>query len=375
MKTGGYLDMAIDLAESGRGRTNPNPMVGAVVVKNGRVIGEGYHPRAGDSHAEIYALKEAGARAQGATLYVTLEPCCHLGRTGPCTETIIQSGIVNVVIGAIDPNPLVSGKGIEALEGAGLTVTISESERIPRQNEVYFKYITTRQPFTLLKIAVSLDGKIAAPVGARTNLTGARAQLEVHRLRNEYEAIMVGVDTVITDNPALNCRLEGSDVRQPLRIVLDSTGRLPVESRIVQTAEERPVILATTERIEKIKTRELTAQGVEILVCETNNRGRVDIADLKHRLAEREISSLMVESGAGLTVEMIVESLADKIMLFYAPVFIGDADSLSMTAGGYTLTQRWRTHECKLLGEDVMIELYPPGSTTGAAGGRGELTD
>ena len=363
--------MAIDLAESGRGRTNPNPMVGAVVVKNGRVIGEGYHPGAGDSHAETYALKQAGARSKGATLYVTLEPCCHFGRTGPCTETIIRSGIANVVIGAIDPNPLVSGKGIEALKKAGVTVTLSESERIPRQNEVYFKYITTRQPFTLLKIAISLDGKIAAPVGARTNLTGAKAQLEVHRLRNEYEAIMVGVDTVIADNPALNCRLEGPDIRQPLRIVLDSTGRLSSESRIVQTARERPVILATTDRIAKTKARELTSQGVEILVCGTNNEGRVDIADLKHRLGEREIASLIVESGAGLSVEMLAKGLVDKMILFYAPVFIGDEDSLSITAGARPLAQRWRTSECNLLGEDVMIELYPPESAPGVAGKEG----
>lgn len=360
---GQYMEIAFELAEMGRGRTNPNPMVGAVIVKDGRVVGEGRHAKAGGPHAEIEALGQARAAARGATLYVTLEPCCHRGRTGPCTDEIIKAGIKEVMIGVLDPNPLVSGRGVKALKAAGLAVSVGDSGKIARQNEVYFKFIQTKRPFVLVKIAMSLDGKIAAKVGARSNLTDAKAKLEVHKLRNEYQAVLVGIGTVLIDDPLLNCRLEGGDVRQPIRVIVDSSGRLPLDSRIVGAARADRVILAATEKMPKGRRRDLAGMGVETIFCATNERGQVDINDLLGRLGDLEITSVLAEGGALLNEELLAEELADKMLLFQAPLVIGGHDSVPMVAGNRSIRQNWQPAECRLVGNDVMLEVYPVGKS------------
>lgn len=357
--TGKYMEMAFGLAEMGRGRTNPNPLVGAVIVNGGRVVGEGWHSKTGAPHAEIEALDQARGASRGATLYVTLEPCRHQGRTGPCTEAIIEAGIKEVMIGVLDPNPLVAGKGVKALKDAGLAVSVGDSGKIAKQNEVYFKYITTTRPFVLVKIAMSLDGKIAASVGARSNLTDTKAQLEVHKLRNEYQAVLVGIGTILVDDPMLNCRLESGEVRQPIRVVVDSRGRIPLDSRVVRTAGTAPVILAATEKMPAGRRRDLEAAGVEVLFCALSERGQVDIDDLLVRLGEREITSVLVEGGALLNEELLAEELADKILLFLAPVIIGGPDSVPVVAGARPIMRNWQTDQCRLIGNDVMLEVYP----------------
>lgn len=357
------METAFALAELGRGRTNPNPLVGAVIVKGGKVIGEGWHAKAGGPHAEIEALRLAGETARGATLYVTLEPCCHQGRTGPCTKAIIEAGIKEVVIGIPDPNPLVAGKGVKALKDAGLAVSIANSEKMARQNEVYFKYITTKKPFVLVKIAMSLDAKIAAARGARSQLTDTKAQLEVHILRNEYQAVLVGVGTILVDDPMLNCRLERIDVRQPFRVIVDSRGRIPLESRVVRTAGEAPVIIATTGEMSAGRRRDLEAAGVEVLICGANERGQVDLDDLLARLGERELTSVLVEGGALLNEELLAEELADKILMFMAPLIIGGPDSVPVVAGARPIMRKWQTDKCRLIGNDVMLQIYPKGGS------------
>ena len=355
----GYLDAAVDLAEFGRGSTYPNPMVGAIIVKRDLVLGTGYHVRAGLAHAEIKALDEAGERARGATLYVTIEPCCHHRRTPPCTDAIIAAGIKNVVIGVIDPNPQVSGEGIEQLRAAGIKVSVVGFNKIIRQNEVYFKFIREQKPFATLKIASSLDGQITAEKGKRTAITGPKAQAEVHKLRNEHQAIMVGIGTVLVDDPLLTCRLEGEDTRQPLRVVVDSRGRLPMDSRIVQTAETNPVILATTKKATKKKGRELEEAGVEVLVCGQNERGKVDIEELYEKLGEREISNLLIEGGSRLNEELISCELIDKLIWFLTPALIGGKKGVPAIKTKETLWKRFQIRSNRFLDNDLMIEMYP----------------
>ncbi len=355
----GYLDMAADLAEYGRGATYPNPMVGAIVVKRDLILGTGYHVRVGSAHAEIRALDEAGERARGATLYVTIEPCCHRGRTPPCTEAIIAAGIKSVVVGIIDPNPLVSGGGIERLRESGLKVTVVGFNRIIRQNEVYFKYIQEKKPFVTLKIATSLDGLITAEKGTKTTITGSKAQAEVHKLRDECQAVMVGIGTVLVDDPLLTSRLEGEDARQPIRVIVDSRGRLPMDSRIVLTAEQNPVILATTKKATKKKRKELEEHGVEVLICPQNERGKVNIDELYNMLGEREIANVLVEGGARLNEELLTSELIDKLIWFLTPVIIGGKKSLPAIKTKEALWQRFQIRTNRFLDNDLMIEMYP----------------
>lgn len=357
-----YLERAIDLAELGRGRTYPNPMVGAVIVNKDRIVGEGYHEKSGEPHAEINALAEAGSLARGGVLYVTLEPCCHVGKTGPCTDRVIEAGIRQVIVGMVDPNPKVNGEGIRRLKAAGIAVTVLEIAKAVKQNELYLKYIKTGQPFVLLKIAISMDGRIAAPIGKRTALTQPIAQHEVHVLRSEYPAIMTGIGTVLIDDPKLNCRLEGTDVKQPVRIIVDSQGRLPLKSRVAKTAMSSPVVLATTDKISLERERELTAVGVDVMVCESNGEGRVDLADLLKRLAARQIAGVLVEGGAALNRAMVSERLVDKLALFVAPKVIGSGDSLGMVGNDADVGRDFIFSGCRLVGEDLMVEAYPSGA-------------
>ncbi|HYE69283.1 MAG TPA: bifunctional diaminohydroxyphosphoribosylaminopyrimidine deaminase/5-amino-6-(5-phosphoribosylamino)uracil reductase RibD, partial [Anaerovoracaceae bacterium] len=263
-----YMKRALELAEKGVGKTNPNPLVGAVIVKEGRIIGEGWHERYGQAHAEVNAIHNADVSAaniesesvEGSTVYVNLEPCCHHGKTPPCTELLISKGVNRVVIGTLDPNPLISGKGAQQLSDAGIEVTIGVMEQeCKRLNEVFFSYIQKHRPFVVLKAAMSLDGKIAAPSGESKWITEESARRDVQLLRNQYSSIMVGVETVIKDDPELTCRLDGG--RNPRRIILDSCLRIPLDRKVLTDQQANRTMMVCTERASQSKADRLKALG------------------------------------------------------------------------------------------------------------------
>ncbi|UNC93893.1 bifunctional diaminohydroxyphosphoribosylaminopyrimidine deaminase/5-amino-6-(5-phosphoribosylamino)uracil reductase RibD [Candidatus Contubernalis alkalaceticus] len=358
-----YMWLALDLAVQGLGRTSPNPMVGAVVVKDGEVIGSGYHHEAGAPHAEINALESAGERSKGAVLYVTLEPCSHFGRTPPCTEKIIASGIKKVVVSVLDPNPLMNGGGVKILEEAGIKVKVGVLEEKARKiNEVFFKFITTGLPFVTLKTAMSLDGKIATHKGHSRWISSEKSRQFVHRLRNQVDAVMVGIGTVLTDNPRLNTRLEGDeDVRNPLRIIVDSRGRLPLEARLIKYIADSPVMLVTTELAPPEKLESLSRLGVQILKI-SGREGRVDLKELIKVLGERQIANLLVEGGSTLNYQLLQDGLIDKVMFFIAPKLIGGVEAPTPVGGEGVELMEDVFHlfelQVKNLGEDILVTGY-----------------
>lgn len=318
-----YMKRALELARNGRGRTSPNPMVGAVIVKDERTIGEGWHEQAGGPHAEINALAAAGDAARGATMYVTLEPCTVHGRTPQCAPALAKAGLKRVVVAMTDPNPQVSGRGITALKKGGVEVTEGVLKHEARRlNEIYNKYITTGVPFVMVKVAMSLDAKIAAPGGSARWITGEGSRRMVHELRAEYDAVMTGIGTVLADNPSLTARVEDVAVRQPLRIILDSQGKTPLDALMVTTASDAPTMLVTTNVISLEKMDRLAKAGVEVVIMRAEN-GRIPLRDLLVELGEREITSIMVEAGAVLTSALIDEFLYDKVTFFVAPKLLG----------------------------------------------------
>ena len=317
-----HMKTALHLAARGKGRTSPNPMVGAVIVKNGAIVGSGYHHKAGTPHAEIHALQEAGNQTSGADLYVTLEPCCHTGRTPPCTEAIVRSGIKRVFIATLDPNPLVAGKGAQALTAAGIEIRTGIMEDEARQlNEVFFKYIRTKTPFIALKAATSLDGKIADATGESKWITSDVARLHGHGLRDTYDAILVGVGTVIADNPSLTCRLPDGRGRDPARIIVDSRLSLDEKCRVLQQDSPAPTIIATTAAAppDKMKRIEKLARLVVV-----NDAPPVDLPLLLKGLGEMEITSVLVEGGSRINGSFLRQNLIDKFYIYIAPKIIGD---------------------------------------------------
>ncbi|RJX29330.1 MAG: bifunctional diaminohydroxyphosphoribosylaminopyrimidine deaminase/5-amino-6-(5-phosphoribosylamino)uracil reductase RibD [Dethiobacter sp.] len=358
-----YMWMALDLARQGWGKTNPNPMVGAVVVKGGEVVGTGFHKKAGDRHAEIIALQEAGEKARAATLYTNLEPCCHHGRTPPCTDAIIRSGIRKVVISTIDPNPLVSGRGVRKLQEAGIKVKIGVLEdKARRLNEVFFKYITTKKPFVVVKAAMTLDGKIATSTGKSRWISGEKSRKFVHRLRSMSDGIMVGINTVLQDDPQLTARLDVGKGPNPVRVIVDSKGRLPLDSRIVKTALETKTILAVTELASPDKLEALRSSGVEVLTL-PSKEGQVDLHELMLALGANEISILLVEGGGTLNYSLLNENIIDKIYFFIAPFLLGgkNAPTPLEGAGINELEESWAVEsmEMKQLDNDLLIIGYP----------------
>lgn len=316
-----YMELALELAARARGRTSPNPMVGAVVVRDGAIIGRGFHPRAGEPHAEIFALTAAGENARGATMYVSLEPCCHRGRTGPCTEALIRAGVHRVVVAMRDPNPEVGGKGIARLRAAGIEVAEGVLEQKARRlNEVFVKYMTRRLPFVVLKAAVSLDGKIAAHTGDSRWITGVEARAYGHRLRDTYDAILVGAGTVRKDDPSLTTRLPGGG-RDPVRVVLDSRGTMPPGAKMLRQHSGADTIVAVTAQAGESARRALREVGA--LVIEAGPGPRVDLPLLMRELARREITSILVEGGGEVHASFIKEGLPDKLVWFIAPKIIG----------------------------------------------------
>ena len=328
-----YMRRAMELAERGVGFTNPNPMVGAVIVKGGKVIGEGWHERCGEWHAERNAFKNCKVSAEGATMYVTLEPCCHYGKTPPCTEAIIEHGIARVVIGMEDPNPLVAGKGIALLREAGIEVVCGvEEEALREQNRVFLKYISTRLPWVALKAAMTLDGKIATRTGDSKWITGAEARAYVHELRHRFMAILVGIGTAVADDPLLNCRIEGRGVRQPIRVVVDSNARLSLESQLVQTAEEYRTIVAYTRFAPEERVKALREAGVEMLLCE-EKEGLVDVRNLLELLGQFGIDSILLEGGGNLNYTFLSEGLVDELYAFVAPKIVGGMSAKTPVEG------------------------------------------
>lgn len=328
-----YMRRAMELAERGVGFTNPNPMVGAVIVKGGKVIGEGWHERCGEWHAERNAFKNCTVPAEGATMYVTLEPCCHYGKTPPCTEAIIEHGIARVVVGMEDPNPLVAGKGIALLREAGIEVVCGvEEEALREQNRVFLKYISTKLPWVAMKTAMTLDGKIATRTGDSKWITGAEARAYVHELRHRFMAIVVGIGTAVADDPLLNCRIEGRGVRQPIRVVVDSNARLSLASQLVKTAGEYRTIVAHTRFAPEESVKALREAGVEMLLCK-EKEGLVDVRNLLELLGQSGIDSILLEGGGSLNYTFLSEGLADELYAFIAPKIVGGMNAKTPVEG------------------------------------------
>lgn len=294
-----YMRRAVELARRGSGAVNPNPLVGAVIVRDGRVLGEGWHERYGQLHAERNAIahaKEAGEDLRGSTIYVTLEPCCHYGKTPPCTEAILEEGIARVVVGSDDPNPRVAGKGFQILRDQGVEVVPHFlKEECDALNGVFFHYIRTRTPYVAMKYAMTLDGKIACHTGDSRWVTGETARKHVHRLRNHFTGIMAGIGTVLADDPMLNCRLEGG--RDPVRIIADSRLRIPLDSRLVQTARDQRLIIACLEEADPEKKTLLEEAGVELISLPAADRGSIDLTVLMKELGARKIDGILLEGG------------------------------------------------------------------------------
>jgi diaminohydroxyphosphoribosylaminopyrimidine deaminase / 5-amino-6-(5-phosphoribosylamino)uracil reductase len=354
-----FMEEALALARRGTGLTSPNPMVGAVVVAAGEIVGRGYHPRAGEPHAEVFALREAGARTRGAALYVTLEPCAHWGQTPPCTEAIIAAGIQRVVAAMADPDPRVRGRGIQHLTEAGIETRVGVAEREARDlNEAYVKHRTTGIPFVTAKWAMTLDGRIATKTGESRWISGEASRVLVHERRAAADAILVGIGTVLRDDPALTSRT--ASARQPRRIVLDSTLRVPPDARVL-AGDGTPVIIATTERANPAARAVLEARGVDVLTAGGPD-GRVDLTALLRDLGRRGILSLLVEGGGTVHGAFFDAGLIDKVMVFLAPRIVGGPAPGPVGGTGVAyLVHAWRLTRATVhtTGDDLMIEGYP----------------
>lgn len=356
-----YMERALELAAKGRGMTAPNPMVGAVIVKEGRIIAEGYHMRAGEAHAEVNAFNNALEDVAGATIYVTLEPCAHYGKTPPCADKIIEKKIGRVVVGALDPNPLVAGKGIQKIRDAGIPVTTGVlADKSVKLNEVFMKYIVTRQPFVLFKTAMSLDGKIATARGESQWISCESSRAEVQHLRHEMTGIMAGIGTVLADDPMLNCRLDGSS--QPVRIIVDSHLTIPEDSNLVKTAREYPLIVAAVCGADSGKKDVLEKAGAKVLEIPEDMEGHVDLKILMAKLGEEGIDSILLEGGGRLAEGAFQAGIVDKVQFYIAPVVIGGSKAKTPVEGRGIehLCQAWKIFgwQAEIVGNDLKITGY-----------------
>ena len=355
-----YMKRMMELAQRAKGKTSPNPIVGALLVKGGRVIAEGWHHHCGADHAEIVALKKAGKRARGAKLYVTLEPCSHYGRTPPCVDAIIRSGIKEVVVGMKDPNPVNNGKSLVKLKKAGIKIKVGflESE-LKKMNEIFVKYIQTKIPFVVVKIAQTLDGKIATATGQSKWITSARAREYSHRLRNDFDAILVGINTVLKDNPGLNAEQQFKRFK---KIILDSSLRISLRAKLFKNTQASDIIMATTQDAPKSKREFLLKKGVHVIVCPSKG-GRINIKWLLSELGRQDITSVLVEGGAQVVGSFLKEKCVDKFLIFIAPKLMGDQNALSAIQGISLLnvehSQKLKNISVKHLGQDILIEAYP----------------
>lgn len=361
-----FMERALALAERGRGRTSPNPAVGAVIIRSGKVIGEGYHKEAGKPHAEIEAMLDAkrrgnSARLCGAAMYVTLEPCCHYGRTPPCTAALIESGIRRVIIAAKDANPRVDGKGISELRKGKIAVTLAGKEyssRAQKLNEAYEKYIITGMPFVTSKAAISIDGKIACASGQSQRISSPQSVKYAHKLRAENDAILVGIGTILADNPQLTCRLPGRRGCDPLRVILDSDLKIPLSAKVFADSN---AIVFTTFEANDAKKKSLRAKGVDVVEI-TTKKERISIKRVLERLSKKGISSVLIEGGGTINASAFSEGVVDKVSYSIAPLIIGGDDAISVVRGISPLRLDGAYHlkdvEIKQMGSDIIIEGY-----------------
>ncbi|MEA3475124.1 MAG: bifunctional diaminohydroxyphosphoribosylaminopyrimidine deaminase/5-amino-6-(5-phosphoribosylamino)uracil reductase RibD [Candidatus Cloacimonadota bacterium] len=326
-----FLEKAFTLAEKARGKTSPNPFVGAIIANNGKIIGKGYTQPAGKDHAEIQALKQAGDEAQNSTMYITLEPCVHFGKTPPCTDAIIKAKIKKVVIGAKDPNQLVNGKGIERLKSAGIKVFSNlMPEKFKKQNEAYITYITKKRPFIIAKAAISLDGKMAKDNGNSRWISCEKSRETVHKLRNKVDAILSTVNTVNADNPKFTVRYNIKNPKHPIRIILDSYLNINPDSYVIQSADKIHTIIATSSKSNNEKIDFWHSKNVKIWQVDEEN-GFLNLHQIMNKCYKNEISQIMVEAGPTLITNLLKEKLIDKILLFVAPKILGGSDKFLFT--------------------------------------------
>ncbi|MHB1006886.1 MAG: bifunctional diaminohydroxyphosphoribosylaminopyrimidine deaminase/5-amino-6-(5-phosphoribosylamino)uracil reductase RibD [Chloroflexota bacterium] len=362
-----YMARALSLARQAQGTTSPNPAVGAVVVRDGEIVGEGFTQPPGSAHAEIMALRQAGERARGGTLYVTLEPCCHFGRTPPCTVAVLAAGIAEVRAATLDPNPLVNGCGASALAEAGVRVSVGEHQAEALElNEAFFKYIRTRRPFVAVKYAMTLDGKIATRTAHSRWVTGIEARRRVHALRAAADAVLVGVGTVLADDPRLTVRLNGAQdepaAHQPWRVIVDSTCRTPPTARVVTDAYAGRTLVVTTPRAPAERQAALRSGGAEVVAVAPADDGRVDLHGLLEVMAGRGIINVLAEAGGTLTAALFGAEVVDKVYAFLAPKIVGGVAAPSPVGGTGVATMDdafpLRLASVERLGQDVLLVGY-----------------
>lgn len=355
-----YMQKALQWADSLGGQTAPNPKVGALIVKNQEIVGIGAHLKAGGPHAEVHALNMAGDQARGATLYVTLEPCSHFGKTPPCAAAVVEAGISKVVIATLDPNPLVAGRGVDILKKAGIEIEIGIcEEKSVRMNEVFNKFITTGKPFVTLKTASTLDGKVATETGSSRWISGVESRLEVHQMRHDHQAILVGIGTVLEDNPELTTRLPYGG-RNPVRIILDSKLRIPLDFKVI-TDGQAPTWIYTTEAASTEKRKALQERGISVFAISPGPT--VDIKDMLKHLGQQQISSLFVEGGSQINGSFLRAKEIDKIMTFIAPKLVGGRTAPTSFGGeGIGLMDeavQLTNVSFRQVGQDLRIDGYP----------------
>lgn len=352
-----YMKLAMQLAGNAIGRTSPNPLVGAVIVKDNRVVGCGWHRKAGTPHAEVHALNQAGELAQGADVYVTLEPCAHYGKTPPCAKALVEAKVKNVYGGLLDVNPKVAGKGFKILEDAGIHVEYGFlQDELRKQNEVFFKWIEHKKPFVVLKAAMTLDGKIATATGQSKWITNETSRAYGYKLRDIYDGIMVGINTVIEDNPMLTARVDGG--KNPIRIVVDSSLKIDINANVVQDKSAKTIV-ATTDKADKDKILKLQAQNVDVIVVDKDENDKVDIEKLLNILGQQNICSILVEGGATLSGSFVAKKLVDKVYFFIAPKIVGGKEAKTPVAGTGILNLQealaLKDIQIEKLEEDILI--------------------
>lgn len=352
-----YMRLAMQLAGNAIGRTSPNPLVGAVIVKDNRVVGCGWHRKAGTPHAEVHALNQAGELAQGADVYVTLEPCAHYGKTPPCSKALVEAKVKNVYGGLLDVNPKVAGKGFKILEDAGIHVEYGFlQDELRKQNEVFFKWIEHKKPFIVLKAAMTLDGKIATATGQSKWITNKTSRAYGYKLRDIYDGIMVGINTVIEDNPMLTARVDGG--KNPIRIVVDSSLKIDINANVVQDKSAKTIV-ATTDKADKDKILKLQAQDVDVIVVDKDENDKVDIEKLLDILGQQNICSILVEGGATLSGSFVAKKLVDKVYFFIAPKIVGGKEAKTPVAGTGILNLQealaLKDIQIEKLEEDILI--------------------
>ena len=362
MKEEDYMRMALSLGKRGLGTTSPNPMVGAVLVKGKQIVGKGYHRKAGLFHAEVVAINDAKEEARGATLFVNLEPCAHAGRTPPCVDAVIRAGIKKVVVSMLDPNPLVNGKGVAILRNAGIDVKVGLLEEdAKRLNEAFILYMEKKRPFFTLKAAASLDGKIATKTCDSKWISNEESRRYVNKLRAVTDGVMVGINTVISDNPLLVPKVV-KPKKIPVRMILDSKLRIPLSCDVVKTAEKYRTWIFTSEDARHDKETRLKSLGLDVIKLSTDENGRVSLRDVCNELYRREVQTVLVEGGGELNSGLLKEGLVDKILLFYAPILIGGKNALNLV-GGKGIDFLRDAHKVDIVAvkrfkEDIFVEAY-----------------